>query len=439
MSELLDAVRQGASPAELLECDLPTRFQAAYTLRGEVGIFAGETDKDVRRSIHIGEVEMPELAPDEVVVAVMAAAVNFNSVWTAIFEPVPTFVFLEKLARTGRWGARHNLPYHILGSDAAGVVVRVGESVRRFKVGDKVVISACAVDEQDPAVHDDGLLGEEALAWGFETNFGAFGQFAVVKASQLIEKPAHLSWEEAAANTLCAATSYRMLIGRHGARMKMGDIVLIWGAAGGLGSYAVQLVKNAGGIPVGVVSSEEKAELVRRQGCEHVINRSEIDFGEQGLSHPKGWRRLGEEIRRLVGEDPHIVFEYLGRETFGASVYVARRGGRIVTCGSSTGYRHEYDNRYLWMNVKSIVGSHGFNYTEAAEVNRLFSLGLLHPTLSRVYPMEQTGEAVRSVQTNRHVGKVGVLIGATAEHQGIDDPALRERLGEEKITLYRGR
>ncbi|MBA9001796.1 crotonyl-CoA carboxylase/reductase [Thermomonospora cellulosilytica] len=439
MSELLDAVRQGASPAELLECDLPTRFQAAYTLRDEVGIFEGETDKDVRRSIHVGEVEMPELAPDEVVVAVMAAAVNFNSVWTAIFEPVPTFAFLEKLGRTGRWGARHDLPYHILGSDAAGVVVRVGESVRRFKVGDKVVVSANAVDEQDPAVHEDGLLGDEALAWGFENNFGAFGQFTVVKASQLIPKPAHLSWEEAAANTLCAATAYRMLIGKHGARMKMGDVVLIWGATGGLGSYAVQLVKNAGGIPVAVVSSEEKAELVRRQGCEHVINRSEIDFGDRGLSHPKGWRRLGEEIRRLVGEDPHIVFEYLGRETFGASVYVARRGGRIVTCGSSTGYRHEYDNRYLWMNVKSIVGSHGFNYAEAVETNRLLALGLLHPTLSRVYPMERTGEAVRSVQTNRHVGKVGILISATAEHQGIDDPARRERLGEEDITLYRGR
>ncbi|ACZ00276.1 MULTISPECIES: crotonyl-CoA carboxylase/reductase [Thermomonospora] len=434
MSELLDAVRAGASPDELLDCEVPTRYRAAYTRLDEIGIFEGATDKDVRRSIHVGEVEMPELAPDEALVAVMSAAVNFNSVWTAVFEPIPTFYFLNKL---GKRDPRHDQPYHVFGSDASGVVVRTGSQVRHFKVGDKVVISPAVVDEQDPLIQEDGVLTNEPIAWGFENNYGAFGQFCIVKAHQLMPKPAHLSWEEAAANTLCAATSYRMLIGRHGARMKLGDVVLVWGATGGLGSYAVQLVLQAGGIPVAVVSSEEKAELVRRQGCEHVINRSEIDFGDRGLSHPKGWRRLGEEIRRLVGEDPHIVFEYLGRETFGASTYVARRGGRIVTCGSSTGYRHEYDNRYLWMNIKSIVGSHGFNYQEAMETNRLFRLGRLYPTLSKVYPLEETAEAVRAVQTNSHVGKVGILIGATAEHQGIDDPAARERFGEDKITLYR--
>lgn len=435
--DLLEAARSGASAAELLEVELPTRFQAAYTRLDEIGIFEGETDKDVRRSIHVGEVEMPEIAPDEVIVAVMSAAVNYNSVWSAIFEPIPTFYFLNKLGQQDHWGARHDLPYHILGSDASGVVVRTGATVRHYKVGDKVVISPAVIDEQEPIIQQDGMLSSKVIAWGFENNFGAFGQFCVAKANQLIKKSAHLSWEESAANSLCAGTAYRMLIGKHGAQMKMGDIVLIWGATGGLGSYAVQLVKNAGGIPVAVVSSQEKAELVRRQGCEHIINRAEIDFGDSGMNHPKAWRRLGEEIRQRVGEDPHIVFEYLGRETFGASVYVARRGGRIVTCGSSTGYRHEYDNRYLWMNVKSIVGSHGFNYQEAAETNRLFELGLLTPTLSRVFPMAQTAEAVRAVQTNQHTGKIGVLFGATEEHQGIDDPATRERIGEDKINLYR--
>jgi crotonyl-CoA reductase len=434
MSDLLAAARAGAPAAELLDCEPPATFQAAYTRLDEIGIFDGETDKDVRRSIHVGEVGMPELASDEVLVAVMAAAVNFNSVWTAIFEPIPTFYFLNKL---GQRDPRHNLPYHILGSDAAGVVVRAGAGVRHYKVGDRVIVSPSVVDEQDPIIQEDGVLTADPIAWGFENNYGAFGQFCIAKANQLIRKPAHLSWEEAAANTLCAGTAYRMLIGRHGARMKMGDVVLIWGATGGLGSYAVQIVKQAGGIPVAVVGSEAKADLVRRQGVEHIINRSAVDFGDRGMNHPKAWRRLGEEIRQRVGEDPHIVFEYLGRETFGASVYVARRGGRVVTCGSSTGYRHEYDNRYLWMNVKSIVGSHGFNYQEAVETTRLFELGMLTPTLSQVFPMEQTGEAVRAVQTNQHVGKVGILIGAEAEHQGIEDPARRERVGEDRINLYR--
>jgi crotonyl-CoA carboxylase/reductase len=437
MSALLDAVRAGAPAAELLDTELPTRFKAAFTLKDEVGMFEGETDKDVRRSMHVGEVEMPEIAADECIVAVMSAAINFNTVWSAIFEPVPTFAFLEKFGHQGWFGARHDLPYHILGSDGSGVVVRTGVGVRNWKVGDKVVISPAYVDEEDHASYDDGMMTESQLAWGFETNFGALGEFCVVKANQLIRKPKHLSWEESASNTLCAATAYRMLVGKHGAQMKQGDVVLIWGGTGGLGSYATQLVKNGGGIPVVVVSSDRKAELVRAQGCEHVINRLELNLGEEGFRNRKAGRILGEAVRSLVGEDPQIVFEYLGAETFGASVYVAKRGGKIVTCGSSTGYQHSYDNRFLWMRLKSIVGSHGFNYNEAVETNRLISLGMIHPTLSEVFPLDRAGEATRAVQTNQHVGKVAVLCAAQEEGQGIDDHALRARIGEEKLTLYR--
>lgn len=437
MSELLEAVRSGASGRELAEIDLPSRYRAAFTRKDEVGIFEGRSDKDVRRSIHVGEVEMPEIAPDECVVAVMSAAINFNTVWSAIFEPVPTFAFLEKFGRQGWYGARHDLPYHQLGSDGAGVVVRTGAGVKHWKVGDRVVISPSYVDEEDHGSYDDGMMSETQLAWGFETNFGSLGDYCVVKANQLIRKPAHLTWEEAGSNTLCAATAYRMLVGTHGARMKQGDVVLVWGATGGLGSFATQLVLNGGGIPVAVVSSQEKAEIVRAQGCRYVIDRTDLDLGESGLRNPKAGRILGEAIRAQVGEDPGIVFEYLGRETFGASVYVAKRGGKIVTCGSSTGYKHEYDNRFLWMRLKSIIGSHGFNYHEAVQVNRLFGLGMIQPTLSRTYALDEAGEATRAVQTNQHIGKVAVLCGATAEGQGVENPELRERVGEEKFHLFR--
>ncbi|GAA2719769.1 crotonyl-CoA carboxylase/reductase [Actinocorallia aurantiaca] len=437
MSELLQAVINGASPEELLATELPESFRAAHTLRDEVGIFEGETDKDVRRSMHVGEVAMPEIAPDECIVAVMSAAINFNTVWSAIFEPVPTFAFLKKFGMQGWYGARHDLPYHILGSDGAGVIVRTGVGVKNWKVGDKVVISPAYVDEEDHASYDDGMMTESQLAWGFETNFGSLGEFCVVKANQLIKKPAHLTWEESASNTLCAATAYRMLVGTHGARMKQGDVVLVWGGTGGLGSYATQLVKNGGGIPVAVVGSEDKADLVRRQGVEHVINRSELGLGAEGFRNRKAGRILGEAIRAQVGEDPQIVFEYLGAETFGASVYVAKRGGKIVTCGSSTGYQHQYDNRFLWMRLKSIVGSHGFNYHEAVETNRLISLGMIHPTLSKVFDLDGAGEATRAVQTNQHVGKVAVLCAAPEEGLGVDDPALREKIGEDRLNLYR--
>jgi crotonyl-CoA reductase len=433
---LAQAVVDGADPEELARLEVPTTFRAAHTRKNEVGMFGrrphgvDDVDKDITKSIHVDDVPMPELAPDEVLVAVMASAINFNTVWTAMFEPIPTFAFLE---RFGREDPRHDQSFHVLGSDASGVIVRMGAAVRRWKIGDRVVVSPAYVDEQDPITHADSMLGADLRAWGFETNYGGLAEFAVVRATQLLPKPRHLTWEEAACNMLCASTAYRMLVSERGSRMKQGDVVLIWGATGGLGAYAVQLVKNGGGVPVGVVSSGEKADLLRRMGCEHVVDRSQFEH----LNDEKAWRRLGAEVRRQVGEDPHIVFEHTGKETFGASVYVARRGGSVVTCGSSSGYAHEYDNRHLWMKLKRIVGSHGANYQECHEVNRLLSLGALQPTLSKVYPLDRTGDAARAVQLNEHVGKVGVLGLAPAEDLGVEDQALRERIGEDRIRLFR--
>lgn len=193
------------------------------------------------------------------------------------------------------------------------------------------------------------MLGAEQRAWGYETNFGGLAHYAVVKASQVLPKPRHLTWEESASVMLTAATSYRMLISGKGARLKLGDVVLIWGATGGLGAYAVQLVREAGGPPVGVVGSERKAKALQALGCDVIINREKL-----GLTEPETpedvieqGKRLGRAIRREVGEDPHVAFDYVGRATFGLSVFVGRRGGTVVTCGSSTGYQHLYDNRYL--------------------------------------------------------------------------------------------
>ena len=439
VSALSEAVLAGADPQELEACPLPGSYRAAFLRREDQEIFAGVKDKDVRRSIHVGEVPTPELAPDEVLVAVMAAAVNYNTVWSATFEPVPTFRFLRDLARHGGWDARHDRDYQVIGSDAAGVVVRVGAAVRHWKVGDKVVIAPPVIDEQESGAQQDGMLSSRQLAWGFETNFGAFGDYALVRATQLVRKPAHLTWEEAACNTLCLGTAYRMLIGDHGARIKMGDVVLIWGATGGLGAYAVQLVLRAGGIPVGVVGSADKADLLDRLGCRHVINRQELGFADGGTEadSTQAWRELGSAIRKRTGEDPHVVFEHVGRNTFGASVFVARRGGVVVTCGSSTGYTHQYDNRYLWMKLKRIIGSHGANYHESVEANRLLELGLIVPALSRVHPFEQVAEATRAVQLNSHAGKVGVLCLAPREGMGVDDPLLREQVGEERLRTFR--
>ncbi|EFC82755.1 crotonyl-CoA carboxylase/reductase [Parafrankia sp. EUN1f] len=440
MDPLSEAVLTGASPEELERAPVPTEYLAAHLRAEDVDVFRGVADKDVRRTLRLGRVPLPELAPDEVLVAVMASSINYNTVWSATFEPVPTFDALRRYARLGGWNARHDLPYQVVGSDAAGVVVRAGSGVRRWRVGDHVVVSPIQVDDQEPATHADGMLAESQRAWGYETNFGGLAHYAVVRASQLLPKPAHLTWEEAASIPLCGGTAYRMLVSDRGARIKQGDIVLIWGAAGGLGSYAVQFVRNGGGIPIGIVSSDDKAQLLRRLGCELVINREEIGLGGHPADNDetiKLGKRLGRVIRAALGEDPHIVFDYIGRATFGISVFSVRRGGTVITCGSATGYQHVFDNRYLWMNLKRIIGSHAANLAEQAETMRLVSLGQTIPALSTVYPLAEVGEAARLVQRNQQVGKVGVLGLAPREGLGVTDEAARARIGVERLTLFR--
>ena len=196
-------------------------------------MFAGvdSADKDPRKSLHVAEVAVPELAPDEAYMAVMASSINFNTVWTSIFEPLPTFGFLDRLGRESVWGARHalDLPRGRLRRLGRGAPGRA-PLVRNWQPGDKVVVHCNYVDDQDPSAHDDSMLAANQRIWGFETNFGGLADLAVVKANQLMPKATHLSWEEAAINALCNSTAYRMLVSRNGAAMKQGDRVLVWGA-----------------------------------------------------------------------------------------------------------------------------------------------------------------------------------------------------------------
>ncbi len=441
MNDLVDAIVNGADAEDLANLPLPESYRAAYVRKQDVAMFEGRdsADKDPRESIKVGEVPLPELAPDEVYVAVMASSINFNTVWTSIFEPLPTFGFLERLGRESRWGARHDLDHHIIGSDGSGVVVRVGSAVRNWKVGDEVTLHCNYVDDQDPTAHNDSMKAANQRIWGFETNFGGLADLTVVKANQLMPKPTHLTWEEAAVNALCASTSYRMLVSNNATQMKQGDTVLIWGATGGLGSYAVQLVLNGGGIPVGVVSSPDKAQLLKEMGCEAVIDRKAENYrfwSDEHTQDESEWRRFGKRIRELVGEDPDIVFEHPGRQTMGASVFAAKRGGIVVTCAATSGYMIEYDNRHLWMKLKQIVSSHFANYGEAWQMNRLIDRGAIQPSLSATFALEEVGEAALQVHHNKHEGKLGVLCLAPEAGLGISDQAKRERIGVDRITMF---
>ncbi len=443
MQEILDAITSGETSA-LAGAAVPESYRGVVVRKDEVAMFEGlaSRDKDPRRSLHLDEVPTPELGPGEALVAVMASSINFNTVWTSIFEPVSTFSFLERYGRLNDLTRRHDLPYHVVGSDLAGVVLRTGPGVSKWKAGDHVVAHCLSVEMEDAAGYDDAMMDPQQRIWGFETNFGGLAELALVKANQLMPKPGHLTWEEAAAPGLVNSTAYRQLVSRNGGQLKQGDTVLVWGASGGLGSYATQYALNGGAIPVCVVSSPEKADIVRRMGAELVIDRSAEGYRfwkDEQTQDPKEWQRFGKRIRELTGgEDIDIVFEHPGRETFGASVYVTKKGGTITSCASTSGYMHSYDNRYFWMNLKKIVGSHFANHRESWEANRLIAKGLIHPTLSRTYALQDTGQAAFDVHQNLHQGKVGVLCLAPEEGLGVAPEAQEFRAKHlEAINRFR--
>ncbi len=415
MDELRAAILAGAPPDDIANLPLPESYRAAVVRAGATEPDA-DPEPDPAEALRVEDVPLPPLAADEVYVAVMASSINYTTVWAAMSRPVSTFGFLRRL------GAPHDRPYHQVGSDAAGVVIRAGAGVRRWRPGDRVVVNPNQVDAEDPSA---------GRVWGYETNFGGLAELAVVRASQLMPKPAHLTWEEAGSVSLCASTAYRMVVSRNGAGMKQGDVVLVWGATGGVGGFATQFVLNGGGTPVGVVSSPERAALLRSMGCERVIDRVAEGYRFWKDAHSQDeaeWRRLGRRIRDLTGgADPDIVVEHPGRETMGASVYVTRRGGTIVTCAATSGYLLQIDNRYLWMRQKRLVGSNLADPIEANAANDLVRSGAVRPTLSTVYPLERAPEAARDMRDNRLPGKLGVLCLAPTEGLGAEAATARTR------------
>jgi len=441
LHDLLQAIGEQASAVELGRLPLPETYRAAVTRREDVEqtLRIPERDRNPASTLRIERVATPSPAPDEVVVAVMASAINFNTVWSSIFAPVPTFTFLDRLAKEGGWSARHGGDRHVVGSDACGVVLAVGPLVRRWSLGDHVVVHGNWVSGEDPATYQDAMRASSQRAWGFETNFGGLADLTVVKASQLMRKPPHLSWAEAASSTLCNATAYRMLISANGAGLRLGDSVLIWGAAGGVGSFALQLALAAGADPICVVSRPERVSLLRRLGVKHVIDR--VAEGYQFLSKD-GFtvdtaevERFGARVRDFTGDGADIVVEHPGRETMPASIASCRHGGTVVTCAATTGASILIDAAEANRRSVRIVGSHFANYWENDRANRLLERGVVHPTLTASYSLDDVALATSVVRAGRHDGKIGIDCLAPAG-SGVIDAVARSVIGEQAITRF---
>ncbi len=362
-------------------------------------------------------IDVPGLGPHDALVMVMASGVNFNNVWAAWGKPIDVT----------KGQARFDEPtdFHIVGSDAAGVVYAVGEEVTNVRVGDRVVVHAGQWDADDPWVlagRDPGLAPSFRV-WGYETAWGGTAQFCKVQAHQCLPKADHLTWEEAATPTLTGATAYRMLFSWPPHTVQPGDAVLVWGAAGGLGSIAVQLVAHAGGRAVAVVSSDEKGEFAKSLGAVGYINRK--DFSHWGIpphsSSPewKDWfdgaKAFGKAIWDVLGErtSPRIVFDHPGEDTIPTSIFVADRGGMVVICAGTSGYDTMVDVRYLWFLQKRYQGSHLFNDQEAAAFNELVRDGAIATTLGHTYAYDETGLAHKQMGDGAlPEGNVTVLVNA---------------------------
>jgi crotonyl-CoA carboxylase/reductase len=337
----------------------------------------------------------------------MAAGVNYNGVWAAAGLPVSIFRY------TG-------YDFHIAGSDASGIVEAVGPGVTRWKVGDEVVIHCNQSCGECPECNGlDPMACTQQKIWAYETNWGSFAEYCKVQAQQLLPKPPALTWEEAASYGLTYFTAYRMLVDR--AQMRAGDNVLVWGAGGGLGSFAVQLCALYGANAIAVVSSDDKIDLCRSLGAVAVIDRREFalhdpDTGERIFDEVK---RFGKAIREAGGgRDCDIVFEHVGAATFATSVFVCKTFGKIVICGATSGFSLDFDVRHLWMRQKTIIGSHFANAYECQRANQLIIEGKIKPVLSRVFPFSECPEPHQMMKENAHVGKMVVLVGAPGEGEG---------------------
>jgi len=376
----------------------------AWTIRQERH---GEPDT----AMLVEVIDTPQIDSNEVLVLVMAAGVNYNGVWACLGQPMSVFDV-------------HKAPYAVLGSDAAGIVWAVGDKVKRWKVGDEVVIHCNQDDGDDEECNGgDPMFSTSQRIWGYETADGSFAQFTRVQAQQLMARPKHLTWEESACYTLTLATAYRMLFGHEPHDLKPGQNVLVWGASGGLGSYAIQLINTAGANAIGVISDEDKRDFVMGLGAKGVINRKDFKCWGQlptvNTPEYKDWfteaRKFGKAIWDITGKGNNVdmVFEHPGEATFPVSTLVCKKGGMVVICAGTTGFNCTFDVRYLWMHQKRIQGSHFAHLKQASSANKLMLERRLDPCMSEVFPWEDIPAAHMKMRRNEHKpGNMAVLVQA---------------------------
>ncbi len=331
--------------------------------------------------LRLGEVPEPVLQAGEVLLRIRAAACNFNDVW----------------ARRGLERVAIPLP-HVSGTEAAGVVEAVAPDVTTVKVGDEVItypIRSCR--RCATCLSGDDVFCRHMRIWGFQTGpyDGAYAEYAKVQAEQVQPKPANLSWTDAAALSSTLLIAWRMLVTR--ARLQAGETVLIWGAGGGTGSVAIQLVRLLGAVPIAVTSSDAKEAFCREQGAEHVIRVDRQD--------------VASAARKLTGGGVDVVFDHVGNDAWEPSILALRWGGRLVICGATTGFDTRLDLRMLWNKQLSLLGSHVGTHAEWVASNKLVHAGRLRSPVTEVVGLGDLPDVQRRMEDRGVMGKVAVDVG----------------------------
>jgi NADPH2:quinone reductase len=327
----------------------------------------------------IEDVPIPQISDHEVLLEVKAFALNRLDIWT----------------RDGMPSLKLKFP-HIGSSDFSGVVKEIGDNVSTVKVGDRVHVNAgisCKSCYQCKNIEESQcdtfhLLGEHV-------NGGA-AEFAKVPETNLSVFPDHISFEEAAAVPLTALTVYRMLKTR--ARLKSGETVLVIGAGGGIGVMGVQIAKALGGSVIALTSTKEKEEKLKTLGADHIINyRENPDWGKAVFQYT-----------RKRGVD--VVVDSTGDKVWENAVRSLAKGGRLVTCGSTSGPWGKTLIPLVFWKQLSILGSTMASDKEFREAMNLFYQGKINPVIDRVYPMEETRDAHKRMETGEHMGKIVIKV-----------------------------
>jgi NADPH:quinone reductase-like Zn-dependent oxidoreductase len=335
------------------------------------------TDHGGPEVVEYGSVPDPEPRPGEVLVDVRAGALNHLDVWT----------------RNGLPGIDLELP-HVPGSDAAGVVSRVGEGVSRFKVGDRVAVTAgvsCGECEfcrngEFPLCVDFEILGEHST--------GVHSEYAAVHEDNLVAVPEGVDWETAAAAPLVFGTAWRMLVTR--ADVSPGERVLVMGASGGVGHAAVQIAADAGAEVVAAAGSERKLDYARELGADHAV-----DYESENVA---------DAVRELTGKrGVDVVVDHVGGDTWSDSLRALARGGRLVTCGATAGPRPQTDIPRIFGNQLTILGSTMATPGEVDDALAKVWDGTFEVRVRETLPMSESARAHELLENREGFGKVVVV------------------------------